>query len=64
VLVLRRQNLWTPTMEELAVSNRVFFYNDGDRSGTTVEFDQSGKISKTQHDFAPGSLGHFTHIVG
>jgi hypothetical protein len=33
-------------MEELAVSNRVFFYNDGDRSGTTVEFDQSGKISK------------------
>jgi hypothetical protein len=44
-------------------SQRLFFYNNGDRSGTTVELDDNGGIV-TQHDFAPGSLGHFTHIVG
>jgi hypothetical protein len=40
----------------------LFFYNDGDRSGTTVELDQGGNMV-TLHDFAPGSLGHWTHIV-
>jgi hypothetical protein len=28
-----------------------------------VELDGGGGIV-TLHDFAPGSLGHFTHIVG
>ena len=41
---------------------RLLFYNDSNRSGTTVELDGGGGIV-TLHDFAPGSLGHFSHIV-
>ena len=41
---------------------RLFFYNDSNLSGTTVELNQGGNIV-TKHDFAPGSLGHFSHIV-
>jgi hypothetical protein len=53
-----------PTIGELIMSgqHRLFFYNNGNRSGTTVQLDAGGGIV-TQHDFAPGSLGFFTHIV-
>jgi hypothetical protein len=44
-------------------SQRLHFYNSGDRSGTTVELNEGGNIV-TLHDFAQGSLGHFTNIVG
>jgi hypothetical protein len=43
--------------------HRLFFYNNGNRSGTTVELDGGGGIV-TLHDFAPGSLGFFTTITG
>ena len=47
----------------VTIGNRLFFYNDSEKSGTTVELDQGGNIV-TKHDFAaPGSLGHFSHIV-
>jgi hypothetical protein len=34
-------------------SQRLHFYNSGDRSGTTVELNEGGNIV-TKHDFAPG----------
>ena len=43
--------------------NRLFFYNSGNRSGTTVQLNGGGGIV-TQHDFTPGSLGFFTSITG
>ena len=46
----------------MSSKNRLFFYDSGDRSGTTVELDGDGGIV-TLHDFAPGSLGFFTNIV-
>jgi hypothetical protein len=58
------ETLWIPTIEELAMSqHRLLFYSNLSRSGTTVELNEDGNIV-TLHDFAPGSLGAFTHIVG
>ena len=43
--------------------HRLLFYSNLSRSGTTVELNEDGNMV-TLHDFAPGSLGAFTHIVG
>src|SRR5437660_953087 len=60
----RSTHLRTPTIEELVMSSqhRLFFYNSSDRSGTTVRLDDGGGIVSL-HDFAPGHLAFFTHIV-
>jgi hypothetical protein len=52
-------------MGELSMNgqHRLFFYNNGNRSGTTVQLDDGGGIN-TPHVFAPGSLGFFTNITG
>jgi hypothetical protein len=46
----------------MSSNQRLFFYRDSDRSGTTVRITENGNM-ETLHDFAPGSLGHWSHII-
>ena len=47
----------------MSSQHRLFCYNSSNRSGATVRLDGGGGIVSL-HDFAPGSLGFFTDIVG